>query len=90
MKNEELNKSLENLHEELKRADSLDANTLNLLKDILDEIKEIMHRSNIGDVSIHKSILERLKELAVAFESTHPKVSESIYTLTNSLSNFGL
>lgn len=90
MKNEELNKSLEKLHEELKHADSLDANTLNLLKSILDEIKEIMHRSNIGDLALHKSIPERLKDVAVAFETTHPKVSESIYALTNSLSNFGL
>ena len=38
MKNEELNKSLENLHEELKHADSLDSNSLELLQGILDEI----------------------------------------------------
>lgn len=90
MKNEELNKSLENLHEELKHADSLDSNSLELLQGILDEIKEIMHRSNIGDEDSHKSIPDRLKEVAVSFEATHPKVSESIYMLTNSLSNFGL
>ncbi len=90
MKNEDLNKSLENLHEELKRADSLDENSLILLQNILDEIKEIMHRSKIEDDESHKSIPQRLKDIASSFEATHPNVSEAIYLLTNSLSNFGL
>lgn len=85
---ENLKKSLAQLHEELKKAKSIDSQSEKILLDLMDDIHSLIGRSESKEAEKH-NLLARLKESAQKFEISHPELAKSIEIVINSLSNIG-
>jgi hypothetical protein len=82
-----LRELLRELHEELDRADSVEPESQELLRNVMDDIEGVLERSEgAGD----DSITDRLNHAVVDFEATHPKLSYTIERLVKSLSDIGI
>ncbi|MHB1688577.1 MAG: DUF4404 family protein [Ignavibacteriaceae bacterium] len=90
MEKQKLKQSLENLHNELKQAKSIDEGSLKILHKLLEDIRNILEDAETNKNGVHKSLIDELTSSARNFEASHPKISESINILVNGLSNFGL
>jgi|YelNatPaOPRAMG01_1025707.scaffolds.fasta_scaffold02079_9 predicted nucleic acid-binding Zn-ribbon protein len=85
---ENLKKSLEQLHIELKKAKSIDAASEKILLDLMNDIHSLIARSESKEDEKH-NLLAGLKESAQKFEISHPELAKSIEIVINSLSNIG-
>jgi hypothetical protein len=86
MSNEDLRALLAELHTRLNQADSLDADTRNLLKITAGDIEKTMARGG-ADATSHAPLLE---ELAVKFEADHPGVAAVLRQITDVLGKAGV
>lgn len=84
MNNQELAKLLEKLHAEVDAIDSVDENSLKLLRELEKDIDELLDRSDTS------SVLERLRDAIKQFEVSHPTLTSMLSEISNILSNAGI
>ena len=87
-----LQEILGELHERLEETHSLDPELRAPLRSVLSEIDEVLSRpAPEGEASEHRSALvERMEELALQFESSHPTIAGTLNRLTHALSSMGI
>jgi hypothetical protein len=90
MSQNELHQSLEKMHKELHKVDSLDAESKNILLQIANDIKKLLEDSEEKVVEEKDDLISSLKDTAANFESEHPALAESIHLVINTLSNIGI
>jgi len=89
---------LTRLHEELKRAPRVDAASTQLLGELMENIQQLMARSNDAggdrvahpDAAYATSLPARLEKIAVLFEVDHPTLAASSRRLVDLLGKVGL
>jgi len=91
-----LRDQLMKLHEELHSAQSIDPRSKQLLAEIVEDIKRLMHHSEAFPTAatspaVQKSPLPvRLEKVAVQFEADHPTLAASLRRLVDLLGKVGL
>ena len=86
MKRESLHDTLARLHAELEGAGAIDAELRAELEQALEEIREVVER----DRAVEPSLGERLEELALRFEQSHPLLTQSIAGVVRALGAMGI
>lgn len=90
MENEELRKLLQQLHEEIKKTQTVDEKGTELLTDLDGDIHALLERSEDNISPIQPSITQRLDAALLHFEVTHPSLTVMISKLLDTLSNAGI
>jgi hypothetical protein len=80
---------LTKLHEELRAAPRVDADSSQLLGELMQDIKQLMARS-AGAPESPASLPDRLEKIAVLFEVDHPTLAASSRRLVDLLGKAGL
>jgi len=88
MDNNELRTMLEQLHSEIERTDSIDEKGRELLRELGDDIRVLLARSE--DEPAQPSILHRLEDSISYLEVTHPTLTNTLSKLLEGLSNAGI
>lgn len=85
---EELRETLARLHEELSSTREIDEDLRQELRQALDEIsRKIEHPAGAED---EPPVGDRLEELTLRFESSHPVVAEMMREVVRTLSQMGI
>ena len=84
-----LREMLEQLHTELRRADTLDERSRELLHAVIGDIEDLLERKHEPRTR-PESIVERLREAVRAFETTHPTLTGAINRVADALAGFGI
>jgi hypothetical protein len=90
MDNKELQKTLRQLHGEIKNTQAVDEKGQELLRDLEGDINALLDRSEDHPVQVHPSVIQRLETTLSHFEVTHPALTTLISRLLESLSNAGI
>ena len=90
MENEELRKLLQQLHDEIKKTQTVDEKGTELLTDLDGDIHALLERSEDNISPIQPSITQRLDAALLHFEVTHPSLTVMISKLLDTLSNAGI
>jgi hypothetical protein len=90
MDNNELRKSLHQLHDEIKNTQTVDEKGSELLRDLDGDIRALLNRSEENPVRLHPSFVQRLEGTLYHFEVSHPSLTTLISKLLDSLSNAGI
>jgi len=86
---EELHATLERLHEQLGDADDLDDQLRAELRDAIGDIGQALERREEAGED-DASLADRLGELTQEFESSHPRLAETVGRVVNMLANLGI
>jgi hypothetical protein len=90
MKREALRDTLARLHAELEGADPVDAALRSDLERALADIRAVMEREQApGPAEVHP-LGERLEELALRFEQSHPVLTQAIGGVVRALGAMGI
>jgi hypothetical protein len=87
MPDENLRKLLEQLHDELERAESMDEKGDELLRHLNADIENLLKRSGKGKGPPDESVIERLEDAIDHFEVTHPTLTRMLSEMMTILSN---
>jgi len=90
MPDENLRKLLEQLHDELERAESMDEKGDELLRHLNADIENLLKRSGKGKGPPDESVIERLEDAIDHFEVTHPTLTRMLSEMMTILSNAGI
>jgi hypothetical protein len=90
MDDKELDKLLQQLHDEIQNAQTIDEKSSELLRHLEGDIRTLLDRSAGSPIKVHPSIVERLESALNQFEVTHPDLTTLISRLLDSLSAAGL
>ena len=90
MSDENLRKLLEQLHDELERAESMDEKGDELLRHLNADIQNLLKRSEKGKAQSDEPVLERLQDAIDHFEVTHPTLTTMLSEMMTILSNAGI
>lgn len=90
MDKQELNEMLQQLRDELNRADSLDADSRETLRSLATDIQNLLDRAEGDQRGGYKSLLDRLGEVVGQFEVSHPKLALAITQAINALVDIGV
>jgi hypothetical protein len=90
MPDENLRKLLEQLHDELERAESMDEKGDELLRHLNADIKDLLKRSGKGKGPPDESVIERLEDAIDHFEVSHPTLTRMLSEMMTILSNAGI
>jgi len=90
MDNQEINKLLEQLHDEIKNTQAVDEKGTGLLRDLEVDIHALLERSEENPSQLHQSSIQRLEDTLYHFEATHPSLTLLVSKLLESLSNAGI
>jgi hypothetical protein len=82
-----LSKLLEQLRQELAKAQAMDDKGRELLRALRADIETLLERSEAGT---EDSLLERLQDSIDHFEVTHPGLTTALSNLLRTLSNAGI
>jgi len=86
MHKENLRENLKKLHTELASLDNLDEELDTLLRQVAEDIEQV-----IGDAPVEpRSGKEQLQEMAIKFETDHPRLGTILSELADTLSKLGL
>ena len=88
MSQAELKALLQQLHDELSRTDSLDADAQALLGTVVQDIQDVLGDEAQDDSS--QSLVDRLKDATGDFEEDHPKLTEAVGQVIDALSRLGI
>ena len=88
--NERTVRELKELHAELLRTGSLSKDDRRLVKQLQDDIQELLARSENASGQGYRSLLERLQDATERFEVSHPELTAVIGRVADSLSNMGI
>jgi hypothetical protein len=83
---ERLRGELEKLHAELARARSVDEDSRALLHTLAADIERVLEQS--GEAG--RGLRARVEQLAVRFETDHPRLAATLNQLTDSLARMGI
>jgi hypothetical protein len=89
MENDKFRKLLEQVHNEIAQAESVDENGQELLAHLAADIQELLERSEPSTES-NLSIQERLQKAIDEFEVSHPTLTNTLSQLSAVLSNAGI
>ena len=81
-----LTELLDDLHRELRDAAALDEDARQQLHGVMDEIGQLLEPTAGASEGLNR----RLQELALRFETDHPRVAATISQLTDSLARMGI
>jgi hypothetical protein len=87
MPSDHLRDLLEALHEELRRTAAVDERSRALLREVDDEIRDALARTGHPQ---SESFVERLRETVDRFEGTHPRLTEAVTRVLDSLVSLGI
>ncbi len=90
MDDNELQKLLDQLHEEIQNTQTVDEKGSELLHDLEGDIKALLERSGGNPVQVHPSVVKRLESAVSHFEVTHPNLTGLISRLLDRLSSSGI
>ena len=91
MREPHLRETLEQLHTELKCADTIDERSRELLRGVLADIEDLLeHNQNQKRGTQPESIIEQLREVVRAFETTHPTLTNAINGVADALAKMGI
>lgn len=88
MSQEEIGKSIEALHAEIDRLSDTDVAVKEKLLALIHEVETQMKSSQ--DREAHTETVQSLPGLIEQFEAEHPKVTDSLARLLNTLSSIGV
>lgn len=81
-----LKQQLNRLHEELRAGDSLDPETRELLARVSRDIERVLHEDDVDNASI----VARVESAALDFEASHPRLSQFLSEITDTLAKIGV
>jgi len=87
--NARLREQLRTLHEELRQAQPVDAESRALLVAILSDVTRLLEKSGVR-ADEERSLVERLDEVAVQFEAEHPALGTAIRQVVDTLAKAGI
>ena len=90
MDNEELNKLLLRLLDEIKNTQAVDEKGDKLLRDLEGDIQALIARSEDIPGKLNGSSVQNMEGALTHFEVTHPQMTSLISNLLNFLSNSGI
>jgi hypothetical protein len=90
MDDKELRKLLNQLHDEINRTQTVDEKGSGLLRDLDDDIRALLDRSEENPMQLHPSFVQRLEGTLLHFEVSHPSLTTLISRLLDSLSSAGI
>ena len=88
MERQPLRDTLDQLHAELERNESLDVESREALEGLVGDIREALARSEGG--SAHAGLIDRLREATRKFEESHPTLTAAVGRVADALSNMGI
>ncbi|GAB4398865.1 MAG: hypothetical protein OHK003_22010 [Anaerolineales bacterium] len=86
MNDKKLDTLLEQVHAELQKVDSVDAESLKLLQDLKQDVQELLKKADVET----PSILARMRKAIEQFEVEHPALTALISEVSAVLSNAGI
>ena len=89
MNKDKLQQLINDLHQELKAADSADEDSKNLLRRAAAEIDEAVGTGPVSEER-HRSFREQLERSAVDFEADHPRVAAVVENIIDTLGKIGI
>jgi hypothetical protein len=90
MDDQELQKLIESLHDEIQNTQSVDEKGRELLMHLETDIRKLLTQAGGVTAQVHPSTLQRLQEGLDHFELTHPTLTIRISKLLEALSNVGI
>lgn len=84
----DLHATLEQLHRELEQNPELDASLRRELRATAEEIRDALDPET--ERELHASLRERLSELTLGFEESHPALVRVVGRVVNALSQLGI
>lgn len=90
MGDQDLHKLLEQLHTQIEHTRSMDEKDRALLRDLGNDIRTLLERSETDQTQTRQSLLGRLEESISYLEVTHPTLTNTLSNLLESLSNSGI
>ncbi len=90
MVDQELNKLLEQLHNEIENTKTVDEKGQELLRDVGTDIRELLERSEGGKMQVHPSTIHRLEDTIEYLEITHPALTTILSRVLETLEGAGV
>ena len=90
MNDQELHDLLEQLHQEIEEADSIDEKDRGVLTDIGADIRKLLDQTQDAEEEPSPLDLSQLEESIQIFEVTHPTLTDTLNKLLSILSNAGI
>ena len=88
MSENNVNKLLEELRDELARTEAKDEKGQELLQSLNADIQNLLERTD--DMETDDSLIERLQDSIDHFETTHPTLTVTLSQMLNALNNAGI
>jgi hypothetical protein len=85
-----LRNRLEELQRTLEEPDAVDAESRQLLGELVDDIQALLARAPEDREDSDPSLLHRLAELTERFEESHPALTAAVGRVANALANLGI
>ncbi len=89
MERQQLHERLKELHAELEDAPSVDTESRELLRSLVDDIREMLKDSGAETLEPH-GVTDQLREAARRFEESHPTLATTVGRVADALSNLGI
>lgn len=83
-------RALKELHEQLRRAESLSDSDRDLAKHLQNDIEKLLANPATGSALEHQSLLDGLHEATERFEVSHPELTALIGRVIDALSAMGI
>jgi hypothetical protein len=90
MDDQELRNLLEQLHTQIEHTENVDAKGLQLLKDLNNDINELLARSENEITNPHPTITHSLEDSIDHLEVAYPELTQTLIKLLAILSNAGI
>ncbi len=87
---QELRETLEELHRQLESTTAVDSELSEPLQRVMGDIREVLDSGGELGGATHRTLADRLSDLALEFEGSHPTLAGTINQLTHVLSNLGI
>lgn len=87
---EQLRETVGRLREELASGEPLDAGERQILEKTLAEVAGVLEVEGEGDEEHYSTLVGALRDAAVRFEQTHPKLTFAIGAVADSLARLGV
>ncbi len=89
MDKQKLREQLQELHNELQQAESLDTGEREMLKQLAREVQEVLHEDGEQKQS-YETLGERLREAVAQFEASHPQATMLMREIIDQLAYMGI
>jgi hypothetical protein len=90
MDDQELRDLLKQTHAEIEKTQSVDQEGQALLRHMSADIRDLLDRSESGQLQLHPSMLQRIRTSIDYFEITHPGLTTALSKLLDSLNIAGI